>query len=158
MRSKAEAKTKGKTSRKRGGLINVLGPYKGIVAVLILMALAGGAVNLVIPRIIARAIDSFSANSFDLRTVITQFLAAAEGIFVFSLVRRTHGYSTVVHEIISLYLTGGIYPYGTYAIAQLMLPTEASIFSEPNIPFVEVFMCTICPAAILLVAVHTRPI
>ncbi len=49
------------------------------------MALAGSAVNLLIPKIIARAIDSFSANSFDLKVVITEFLAAAFGIFVFTL-------------------------------------------------------------------------
>ncbi|MFH0756754.1 MAG: ABC transporter ATP-binding protein [Bacteroidota bacterium] len=78
-------RTKEKAAGQRAGLFSVLGPYKGIVIVLILMALAGSAVNLLIPKIIARAIDSFSANSFDLRVVITEFLAAALGIFVFTL-------------------------------------------------------------------------
>ncbi len=78
-------KAKEKTSGQQTGLFSVLGPYKGIVIILIFMALAGSAVNLLIPRIIARAIDSFSANSFDLRTIITEFLAAAFGIFIFTL-------------------------------------------------------------------------
>ena len=68
-------------------MFSVLGPYKGIVFVLIVMALAGSAVNLLIPRIIARAIDAYSANSFDLKRVVFEFLAAAFGIFVFTLVQ-----------------------------------------------------------------------
>jgi len=72
---------------KRGGLFTVLGPYKGIVLVLIVMALAGSAVNLFIPKIIARGIDAYSANNFDLRVVLTEFLAAAFGIFVFTLIQ-----------------------------------------------------------------------
>jgi len=71
----------------KAGLFSVLGPYKGIVAVLILMALAGSAVNLLIPKIIARAIDSFSAGSFNAGTVITEFLAAAFGILVFTFIQ-----------------------------------------------------------------------
>ncbi len=70
---------------KKAGLYRVLGPYKGIVFVLIILALAGSSVNLFIPKIIERAIDAFSAGSFEVRPVITQFLIAAAGIFVFTL-------------------------------------------------------------------------
>jgi ATP-binding cassette subfamily B protein len=80
-------KAKGNRKGQRAGLFSVLGPYKGIVIVLILMALAGSAVNLLIPKIIASGIDAFSANTFNIRTVIMQFLAAAAGIFVFTLVQ-----------------------------------------------------------------------
>lgn len=78
-------KAKEKKTGSRAGLFTVLGPYKGIVIVLIIMALAGSAVNLLIPRIIAHAIDAFSANTFNIRVVIMQFLAAAAGIFIFTL-------------------------------------------------------------------------
>ena len=78
-------KAKEKKTGRRAGLFTVLGPYKGIVIVLIIMALAGSAVNLLIPRIIAHAIDAFSANTFNIRVVIMQFLAAAAGIFIFTL-------------------------------------------------------------------------
>ena len=44
--------SKEKASVKRAGLFSVLGPYKGIVIILILMALAGSAINLLIPKII----------------------------------------------------------------------------------------------------------
>ncbi len=51
------------------------------------MALAGSGINLLIPRIIARGIDSFTANQFDAKTVITQFVLAALGIFIFTLLQ-----------------------------------------------------------------------
>jgi len=72
-------------AKKKAGLYKLLGPYKGIVFVLIILALAGSSVNLLIPKIIERGIDAFSAGSFDAGKVITQFLLAASGIFVFTL-------------------------------------------------------------------------
>jgi len=77
-------KTEGK---QRGGLFQVLGPYKALVTTLIIMALAGSGINLLIPRIIARGIDSFTANQFDAKTVITEFVLAAVGIFIFTLLQ-----------------------------------------------------------------------
>jgi len=71
----------------RAGLFSVLGPYKGIVIVLIIMALAGSSINLLIPKIIARAIDAFSAGSFHAGTVISEFLLAASGIFLFTILQ-----------------------------------------------------------------------
>ena len=68
-------------------MFSVLGPYKGIVTLLIIIALAGSGVNLLIPKIIARAIDAFSANGFQAGTVITEFLLAGFGIFIFTLLQ-----------------------------------------------------------------------
>ncbi|MEJ2596274.1 MAG: ABC transporter ATP-binding protein [bacterium] len=75
------------TKRNRAGLFSVLTPYIGIVIILIILALAGSGVNLLIPKIIARAIDSYSAGSFEPRSVITEFLAAAFGIFIFTFLQ-----------------------------------------------------------------------
>jgi ATP-binding cassette subfamily B protein len=69
------------------GLFSVLVPYRGIVIILIIMALGGSSINLLIPRIIARSIDAFTANRFDAGTVITEFLLAAAGIFIFTLMQ-----------------------------------------------------------------------
>ena len=74
-------------AKKRAGLFSVLGPYKGIVTLLIIIALAASGVNLLIPKIIARAIDAFSANEFRAGTVITEFLLAGLGIFIFTLLQ-----------------------------------------------------------------------
>nr|WP_319570967.1 ABC transporter ATP-binding protein [uncultured Draconibacterium sp.] len=78
---------KGTEGKQRAGLFRVLGPYKALVTILIIMALAGSGINLLIPRIIARGIDSFTANQFDAKTIITEFVLAALGIFIFTLLQ-----------------------------------------------------------------------
>ena len=78
------AKKTTKEPEQKVGLFKVLGPYRGIIVVLIIMALGGSSINLLIPKIIARAIDAFSAGKFDAGKVITEFLIAAGGIFVFT--------------------------------------------------------------------------
>ena len=66
------------------GLFSLLKPYSGIVTLLIIMALMGSAINILIPKIIARGIDDFTANKFQMGSVILQFLLAASGIFIFT--------------------------------------------------------------------------
>ena len=68
-------------------MFSVLGAYKGIVFVLILIALAGSGTNLLIPRIIAGAIDSFSAGAFSPEKVIVELLVAATAIFIFTFLQ-----------------------------------------------------------------------
>jgi len=74
-------------TEQKSGLFSVLGPYKGIVVLLIIMALGGSSINLLIPKIIASSIDAFSVNSFKAGTVITEFLIAASGIFIFTFLQ-----------------------------------------------------------------------
>ena len=80
-------KRSGNGAGRRTGLFSVLGPYRGIVVVLIIMALGGSSINLLIPQIIAHSIDAFSAGSFRAGTVIKEFVAAAFGIFIFTLLQ-----------------------------------------------------------------------
>ncbi len=70
------------------GLFSLLKPYSGIVTVLIVMALLGSAVNMLIPKIIAHAIDSFTSGQYSLRSVVTLFLAAATAIFAFTFLQN----------------------------------------------------------------------
>ena len=78
---------KGK-SKKGPGLFSVLKPYKGIVTVLIIMALLGSSINLLIPKIIAGGIDAFTSGNFEIRGIITKFLLAATGIFIFTFLQN----------------------------------------------------------------------
>ena len=71
----------------RAKLFGILAPYKGFVAMLVLLAMAASSINLVIPKIIASAIDAFTANSFDTRKVVIQFLVAASAIFIMTLLQ-----------------------------------------------------------------------
>ena len=81
-RSRADQDTK-----KEAGLFSVILPYRGHVILLIIMALAGSSINLLIPRIISRSIDAFASHRFDAVTVITEFIAASLGIFIFTLMQ-----------------------------------------------------------------------
>lgn len=55
-----------------------------MVSLIVIFALAGNAVNLVIPLIVSSAIDKYSAGTLVMRTVIIQFLLAATGIIIFN--------------------------------------------------------------------------
>jgi ATP-binding cassette, subfamily B, bacterial len=78
--------TPGKNSKP--GVFSLLNPYLGTVIVLIIMALSGSAVNMVIPKIISRAIDSYAAGHFEMKTVIAEFLIAAIAIFIFTFIQN----------------------------------------------------------------------
>jgi ATP-binding cassette, subfamily B, bacterial len=69
------------------GLFSLLKQYTGIVSIMIIMALAGSGINLLIPKIIAHAIDAFSANDFKPWPVVTEFLIAASAIFFFTFLQ-----------------------------------------------------------------------
>ena len=73
--------------KKRANLFGVLKPYKWFVSLLVIIAMTASGINLIIPQIIRSAIDAFSANIFDPEKVITQFLIAATGIFIFTLLQ-----------------------------------------------------------------------
>ena len=66
------------------GIFSLLKPYSGIVSLLIIMALLGSAINMLIPKIIAQGIDAYSANRFDMKLVVIEFISAAAAIFVFT--------------------------------------------------------------------------
>ncbi len=56
--------------------------------ILIIMALLGSGINMLIPKIIAHGIDTFSANKFNSGSVIIQFLVAGTLIFIFTFLQN----------------------------------------------------------------------
>jgi len=90
MKKKKEKSLSGPTNGKppNPGIFSVLKSYSGRVVVLVVMALGGSAVNMIIPKIIARGIDAFTAGSFHFATVIFEFVAAASAIFIFTLLQN----------------------------------------------------------------------
>lgn len=71
----------------RPGIFSLLRKYSLIVTLLVIMALMGSGVNLLIPKIIAQGIDSFSSNHFDTAAVAIKFMTAAIAIFVFTFIQ-----------------------------------------------------------------------
>jgi ATP-binding cassette subfamily B protein len=65
-------------------IFSLLIPYRNMVLLLILFALIGNGINLLIPKIISSAIDSYSVATVNFKLVITEFFFASLLIFIFS--------------------------------------------------------------------------
>lgn len=66
------------------GLFALLKPYRGLVAILVVITIAGNGLTLVVPKIISRAIDAYTQQSFVLSTVVLQFFVVAFFVFAFT--------------------------------------------------------------------------
>ncbi|MDB5148211.1 MAG: ATP-binding cassette protein [Mucilaginibacter sp.] len=73
-----------KTNSKPPGVFSLLKPYKGLVALLLLFALLGNAMNLWLPKIIANGIDAYSNHHFVINKVMAKFLTATVVVFLFA--------------------------------------------------------------------------
>jgi ATP-binding cassette subfamily B protein len=58
-------------------------PYRGAIAILVVLTIAGNALNLLIPKLVADAIDSYGRRTLVLGTVAPGLLLAAAGILIF---------------------------------------------------------------------------
>lgn len=65
-------------------IFGVLKPYKGIVFILVFFALLSNAVNLVVPKIISKGIDTYTYGNLSYERIVIQFLAAALLILIFT--------------------------------------------------------------------------
>ncbi len=69
--------------KKKPGISLLLKPYASIIAVLIVLTLLGNGINLLIPKLISKTIDAFTAGNFNNKSVIIQFGVAIIAIFIF---------------------------------------------------------------------------
>jgi ATP-binding cassette subfamily B protein len=65
-------------------LTGLLRPYASFVAAITLFTVAANALNLVVPKLIARAIDDFALGRLVVGPLAVEFVAIAAGIFVFA--------------------------------------------------------------------------
>ncbi len=65
-------------------VFSLLKPYSGMVTFLVFFALMSNGVNLLLPKIISRAIDAYTDGHFVLKTVVLEFLIASLVIFIFT--------------------------------------------------------------------------
>ena len=61
----------------------LLKPYRPLIATLVVLTIAGNALNLVVPKLISHAIDAYTQRTFVLSTTVLQFFVVA--FFVFAL-------------------------------------------------------------------------
>ena len=67
---------------REGGLGELLAPYRRMILGLVVLTMAGNGLNLVIPRLIARAIDLHGRNQLVLSTTARDLVWAAVGVFL----------------------------------------------------------------------------
>ena len=59
----------------------MLKPYRGLITTLVVLTIAGNALNLVVPKLISHAIDAYTARTFVLSAVVAQFFVVAFLVF-----------------------------------------------------------------------------
>jgi ATP-binding cassette subfamily B protein len=69
---------------KKPGIFSLLRPYMGLIVFLVVFALISNGINLLLPKIIANAIDDYTHHHFAYRPLITEFTIAVAAIFIFT--------------------------------------------------------------------------
>jgi ATP-binding cassette subfamily B protein len=83
-------------------LFGLLKPYRGLVIGLVVMTIAGNGLNLIVPRVIANAIDFYGQQGIVPTTLVLEFSAVAFGIFFFSYLQtvvQTYASETVARDL-----------------------------------------------------------
>jgi ATP-binding cassette, subfamily B, bacterial len=75
--------------KKGPNVFSVLKPYAWLTTGLILLGFASNALNLVLPKVIAKGVDGYTNNSLDLNLIIWQFTLLAFGTFLFAYIQST---------------------------------------------------------------------
>lgn len=84
---------------KKSNLFSILKPYRGLVSILLVLTLLSNALNLVIPKIIQKGIDDFTAGNFQLQQIILWFALASGFIFILSYLQSV--FQTFISEKVS---------------------------------------------------------
>ncbi|RQO70656.1 ABC transporter ATP-binding protein [Pedobacter sp. KBW06] len=71
-------------AEKKSSVFSLLKPYRGMIFLLIFLALLSNGVNLLLPKIIADSIDAYTAGTFGIRAVFLEFGIAILFIFLFT--------------------------------------------------------------------------
>lgn len=82
--------------------MSVLKPYRGMVGLLLLLALLSNALNLVLPRMIANAIDAYTGGTLVINTLLIEFSLAAFIIFILTYLQsiiQTYSSEKVAKEL-----------------------------------------------------------
>lgn len=66
------------------GMTTILKPYKGMVILLVFLALLSNGLNLVLPWLISKGIDAFSNGHLHMNTLVIEFVLAASFMFLFT--------------------------------------------------------------------------
>lgn len=69
------------------GIFSLLRPYNSLIFFLLLFALISNGINLLLPKIIANGIDSYTNGTFDLQRILIEFSIAITFVFLFTFLQ-----------------------------------------------------------------------
>lgn len=72
------------TEGKQPGIFSLLKPYRGMLILLVLLALFSNGINLLLPKIIANGIDAYTAGTFQIKPVFIEFGLVIIFVFIFT--------------------------------------------------------------------------
>jgi ATP-binding cassette subfamily B protein len=84
MDKNAPARATAAAPAKPPSIFSLLVPYRGLVAALVMLALAANALTLALPKIIASSIDAYVGGTLNLQGLVIEFGLFALGIFFFA--------------------------------------------------------------------------
>lgn len=125
----------------KANIFEVLKPYKLTISFLIIFALLSNGVNLIIPKLIARGIDDFSAGNFSYQRLIYQFLAAAFIILIFTFLQgllQTYASEKVARDLRTK--TADKISRQSYAFIQTSNPSKLLTNLTSDIDSVKMFV------------------
>jgi ATP-binding cassette subfamily B protein len=113
-------KQKAKKNNKSGaGLIGLVKPYGWFIAGIIVLTVVSNGLSLVIPKLVAAAIDAYGRGGFNLQTLTVEFLLATVFIFIFT------------------YLQGVVQTYASELVARDLRTRVVSKLARQDYSFVE---------------------
>jgi ATP-binding cassette subfamily B protein len=94
----------GEVPKKKPGILSLVKPYRGLLIVMVVLALFSNVVNLLLPKIIAEGIDTYNRNKagFTFGPIILQFSMASLAIFVlvyFQSILQTYASERVARDL-----------------------------------------------------------
>src|ERR1700753_11751 len=87
---------------KKPGITSLLKPYRGLTLLLLLFTLMGNSINLLLPKITQKVIDSYGHGTFDYQSVIIQFGSLVVAIFIFTYLQsiiQTYASEKVARDV-----------------------------------------------------------
>jgi len=106
-------------NKEQSSIFNLLKPYSGMIALLILFALISNALNLWIPTIIGNGIDDYNTGSLVYRPLVIKFSVVVFVIFIF------------------MYLQSILQTYTSERVARDLRTTLSDKISDQNLSFIE---------------------
>lgn len=124
------------------------------MAILVLLTVAGNALNLAVPKVVADAIDAFTAGRLDLNMSLIVLSALAVGTFLFGNLQNV--VQTVASERVARDLRtrlAGVVSQQTYTSIETMTPSRLLTNFTSDVDAIKTFVAQAAPTLISSVAV-----